>query len=86
MLALIPPAMIVVPTIFAGFAQLASSFVRLLALAPMMVERFLQMMIRLGDTLPATVVIGAQTRSAGEEQECRQRGTGQRYFPCAKKP
>jgi hypothetical protein len=29
----------------------------------------------------ASVVIGAQTRSAGEEQESRQRGAGQHYFP-----
>jgi hypothetical protein len=86
MLALIPPAMTVSTAILARRAQFAPRMVRLPALAPMMVERFLEMMIRLGNTLAATVVTGAQTRNAAEEQESRQRSTGQRYFPCAKKP
>src|ERR1700756_347452 len=72
----IPPAMPVLPTKFARFAQLVPGFVCLLALAPMMFDGFMKVMIRPGDSLLAIVVIGAQTRSAGEEKEPRQRGTG----------
>jgi hypothetical protein len=80
----IPPAMPVLPTKFARFAQLVPGFVCLLALAPMMFDGFMKVMIRPGDSLLAIVVIGAQTRSAGEEKESRQRRTGQRYFACPK--
>jgi hypothetical protein len=85
MLVFIPPTMIVAPAIITRFAQLMPSFVRLLAFASVMLDGFMKMMVRLGDSLLATVVIGAQTRSAGEEQESRQRRTGERYFSHAKK-
>jgi hypothetical protein len=84
MLVLIPPAMIATPTIFARFVQLVPSFVRLLALAPMMLDGFMEMMIRLRDAPLASVIIGAQTRSPGEEQKSRQRSTGQRDFSRSK--
>src|ERR1700730_5918981 len=84
MLVFIPPTMIVAPAVVARLAQLASCMVRLLALAPMALDRFMEMMIRLRDSLLATVAIGAQTRSTGEEQKSRQRSTGQHYFSRAK--
>jgi hypothetical protein len=56
--------------------------VRLLALGPMMLDGLMKMMIRFGDSLLA-IVVGAHTRCASEEQESRQRRTGQRYFPRA---
>jgi hypothetical protein len=79
MLVFIPPTMIVVPAIVARFAQLVTRMVRLLALAPMMLDGFMKMMIRFGDSLLA--IVGAHARCASEEQESRQRHTGQRYFP-----
>jgi hypothetical protein len=82
MLVFIPPTMIVVPAIVARFAQLVTRMVRLLALAPMMLDGLMKMMIRFGDSLLA-IVIGAHTRCASEEQESRKRRTGQRYFPRA---
>jgi hypothetical protein len=80
----IPPAMPVVPTVFARFAQLVPSFVRLLAFASMMLDGVMKMMVRPGDSLLAIVFIGAQTRRAGEEQESRQSRAGQCYFPRTK--
>jgi hypothetical protein len=80
----IPPTMIVAPAVIARFPQFVTRTVRLLALASVMLDGFMKMMIRLGDSLLATVVIGAQTRGAGEEQESRQRRTGERYFSHAK--
>jgi hypothetical protein len=80
----IPPAMPVVPTVFARFAQLVPSFVGLLAFAPMMFDGVMKMMVRPGDSLLAIVVIGAQTRRAGEEKESRQSRAGQCYFPRTK--
>jgi hypothetical protein len=84
MLVFIPPAVIVVPAVVARFAQLVPSFVRLLALGPMMLDGFMEVTICLGDSLLAIVVTGAHTRCAGEEQESRERRAGQRYFPRSK--
>jgi hypothetical protein len=84
MLVFIPPTMIVAPAVIARFPQFVTRTVRLLALASVMLDGFMKMMIRLGDSLLATVVIGAQTRGAGEEQESRQRSAGERYFSHAK--
>jgi hypothetical protein len=80
MLVFIPPTMSAAPAIFARFVQFAPSLIRLFAFAPMTLDRFMKMMIRPADAALAIVVIGAQTRSAGEEQESRQRGAGQHYF------
>jgi len=80
MLVLIPPAVTVVPAVVARFAQFVPGFVGLLALASMMLDGVMKMVIRPGNSLLAIVVIGAQARRAGEEQESRQRRTSQRYF------
>jgi hypothetical protein len=80
MLVFIPPAMSAVPAIFAGLVQFMASVVRLPALTPMTLDGFVKMMIGPRNAPLASVVIGAQTRSAGEEQESRQRGAGQHYF------
>ena len=66
----IPPAMIAGVAILASFVQLMASVVGLAALAPVMLNGFMKAMIRFGDT-PLAIVIGAQRRSAGEEQESR---------------
>jgi hypothetical protein len=80
MLVFIPPTMIVAPAVVARLAQFATRMVRLLALAPMALDRFMEMMIRLRDSLLAAVFTGAQTRRAAEKQKSRQRSTSQRYF------
>ena len=76
MLVFIPPTMIMAPAVVARLAQFASRMVRLLALAPMVLDRFMEMMIRFRDSLLATVFTGAQTRRAAEKQESRQRESG----------
>ena len=74
----IPPAMTVSPAILARFVQFMTSVVCLLALPAMMLDGFMKTVIGLGDTPLAIILIGAQTRCAGEQQESRQRRTGQR--------
>jgi hypothetical protein len=80
MLVFIPPAMSAVPAIFARFVQFVPSLVRLAAFAAVMLDGFMKTMIGPRDAPLASVVIGAQTRSVGEE-ESRQRRAGQHYFP-----
>jgi hypothetical protein len=75
----VPPPMTVAPAILTRFAQLGARMVRLPALASMMFDRFVKTMVSLGNAVLA-IVVGAQTRNAGEEQESRQRRTGQRDF------
>jgi hypothetical protein len=58
--------------------------IRLFAFAAVMLDGFMKTMIGPGDAFLASVVIGAQTRCAGEEQKARQRGTRQHYFPDSK--
>jgi hypothetical protein len=76
----IPPTMSVIPAIFARFVQFMPGLISLFAFASMMLDGFMKMMIGPGDATLAVVVIGAQTRCAGEEQEPRQRSAGQHYF------
>src|SRR4029077_12644401 len=81
MLVFIPPTMSAVPAIFARLVQFMASVVRLPALTPVTLDGFVKMMIGPRNAPLPSVVIGAQTRSAGEEQKSRQRGAGQHYFP-----
>jgi hypothetical protein len=66
----IPPTVGSIPAAFTCFAQLLASVIGLPAVAAMMLDSFVQFVIRLRDTALATVV-GAQARRAGEEQEPR---------------
>jgi hypothetical protein len=75
----VPPTMTVLPAILAGLAQIAARVVGLLALASMMLDGFMETMIR-SRNAPLAIVIGAQSWHAGEEQKSRQGRTGQRYF------
>jgi hypothetical protein len=75
---LIPPTAIAVVAILARFAQLVPRFFCLPAVTAMVFYRFMKTMIRFRDTPLAIVVIGAQSRCAGEEQKSRQRRTRQR--------
>jgi hypothetical protein len=79
-LVFIPPTMSVIPAIFARFVQFMPGLISLFAFASMMLDGFMKMMIGPGDATLAIVVIGTQTRCAGEEQEPRQRSAGQHYF------
>jgi hypothetical protein len=74
----IPPAMAAIPAILARFVQFMPRMVGLPTLASMMLDGFVKTMVSPGNSPLAIVVIGAQTRSAAEEQESRQRRTNQR--------
>jgi hypothetical protein len=77
----IPPAAIALPAIFASFVKVAARVVCLAAIAAMMLNGLVQAVIGLDDTPLAIVVIGAQTRRAGEQQKSGECGTCQHYFP-----
>jgi len=79
----IPPAVIASVAILAGFVELTASTIGLAAFASMMLNGFMKTMIGPRNALLA-IVVGAQTRSAGEEQKSRQCSTGQRDFSCSK--
>jgi len=80
----VPPLVKVRKAILARFVQFMASVVRLLTLTPMMFDGYMKTMIGPGDPPLASIVIGAQTRCAGEEQKARQRGASQHYFPDSK--
>jgi hypothetical protein len=84
MFVFIPPAVRVAPAIFARFVQFVTRMIRLFAFTAVMLDRFMEMMIRLGDAPLASVIIGAQTRSSGEEKKARQRSAGQCHLSRAK--
>jgi len=79
----IPPTMVSGVAILAGFVELTASVIGLTALASMMLNGFMETMVGPGNAL-LTIVIGAQTRSAGEEQKSRHYSPGQREFRCSK--
>jgi hypothetical protein len=76
----VPPPVRVRKAVLARFVQFMASVVRLLTLTPMMFDGFMKTMIGPGDAPLASIVIGAQTRCAGEEQKARQRRASQHYF------
>jgi hypothetical protein len=84
MFVFIPPAVRVAPAIFARFVQFMTRMIRLFAFTAVMLDRFMEMMIRLGDPPLASVILGAQTRRAGEEQKSRQGCAGQRCLSYSK--
>src|SRR5712671_328927 len=79
----IPPAVIAGVAILAGFVELTASLVGLAAVATMVFNGFMETMIGPGNALLA-IVVGAQTRSASEEQKSRQCSSDQRDFSCSK--
>jgi hypothetical protein len=80
MLVFIPPAMVAGVAILAGFVQFVPGFLRLAAVAAMVFDGFVKTMIGPGDAPLAIVIMGAQTRSASEEQKSSHCRTGQRDF------
>jgi hypothetical protein len=80
----VPPTVKVRKAILARFMQFMASVVRLLTLTPMMFDGLMKTMIGPGDAPLASIVIGAQTWRAGEEQKARQCGASQHYFPDSK--
>jgi len=80
----VPPTVKVRKAILAGFVQLMPSVVRLLTLTPMMFDGYMKTMIGPGNAPLASIVIGAQTWCASEEQKARQRCASQHYFPDSK--
>src|SRR5690348_17616667 len=72
----IPPAMVVVPTAFAGFAQLMASVVRLPAVPAMVFDGFVQFVVGFRDVpLTATVVVSVNPWCGRECQQANQ-GSG----------
>jgi len=67
----VPPTMVAGVAILAGFVQVVASPLSLAAVATMIFNGFMKTMVSPGNALLA-IVIGAQTRSAGEEQKSRQ--------------
>ena len=67
----VPPAMVPGVTILAGFVQVMASLLSLAAVATVVFNGFMETMVGPGNAFLA-IVIGAQTRSAGEEQKSRQ--------------
>jgi hypothetical protein len=53
---LIPPAMILAPALFPNFAKLASFVVGLLAVPPMMLDRFMQFVLGMFDPMLAPFI------------------------------
>src|SRR5258708_16090406 len=83
MFVFIPPAVRVAPAIFARFVQFMTRMIRLFAFTAVMLDRFMELMIRLGDTPLASVILGAPTPRAGAEQKFRPGCRGQR---CTSQP
>jgi hypothetical protein len=75
----IPPPVRRIPAALTRFVQLLASVIGLPAVTAMVLNGFVQFVIRFRDTALA-IVICVQSWRAGEEQESRQRRTGQRYF------
>jgi hypothetical protein len=74
---LIPPATVAGITVLACFVQLTAGVVGLTAFASVMLDGFVETMVRPRNALLA-IIIGAQTRRPGEEQKSRKCSTGQR--------
>ena len=55
-LVLIPPAMILAPALFARFPQLVAFMIRLPAVPPVMLNRFMQLVVSMGDPLLAALI------------------------------
>jgi hypothetical protein len=55
-LVLIPPAMILAPALFARFPQLVAFVIRLPAVPPVMLNRFMQLVVGMGDPPLAALV------------------------------
>jgi len=71
MLVFIPPAMGAVPAIVTRFVQFVPSLISLFAFATVTLDGFMKTVIGPADAPLTIVVIGAQTRRAGEEQKAR---------------
>ena len=71
---LVPPPVVFVPAAFACFPQLMASMVGLPTVLAMMLDRFVQFMVRLGNAALTTIVIVG--RSARRGRECQQAKQG----------
>ncbi len=65
---LIPPAVIVSPAPFTGIAQFVAPVVGLFAIRAVMLDRFVQLVIGMGNArLTIVLLIGAHPRGTGQE-------------------
>jgi hypothetical protein len=67
----IPPAMVGAPAALTGFAEIVTRVFGLPALIAMMGNGLVELVICVDDAALAIVVIGADQRRPGEQQECR---------------
>jgi hypothetical protein len=68
----VPPPVIFVPAIFAGLGQFVARMFGLLAVIPMVLDRFMKIVIRSLGTVLAFSFTRAHPRHAGEEQKACQ--------------
>jgi hypothetical protein len=70
----VPPTMPLIPATFPRLAQFVPRTIRLLAVPTVVLDGFVNFVIRLGDAaLTAGVVIGAGTRRSGKGQQANKR-------------
>ena len=79
----IPPFVDLVPTIFARLVQLLPRMACLAAVPPMMLNRFVDLMIRFCKFLLAVVIVGRRSRRSAQQQEPSRRYRSQ---CCSYKP
>ncbi len=78
----IPPTMPLSPAAFPRLVQLVPRVIRLSALPAMMLDRFMQLVICLGDASLASVVVIVASECARcrtESQHCSKRGSGEHH-------
>src|SRR5215831_11764755 len=73
---LIPPTVVRVPAAFARFTQFMARMVCLPTVPAMMLDGFVESMIRLHDSPLTTIVIGVSSRRRRECQQANQRSGG----------
>jgi hypothetical protein len=77
----IPPFVESAPAILAGLVQLVPRALRLGAVPPMMLSRFVEPVVGLHKAMPASIVIRHSSRSRTQQQESAQRRRRQYSFP-----
>lgn len=73
----IPPAVVRAPTAFSRFTQFMAGMIRLPTVPAMMLDGFVESMIRLADSPLTMIVIGVSSRRCRECQQANQRSRGE---------
>jgi hypothetical protein len=84
---LVPPAMALIPAAFPRFVQLVPRAIRLPAVPSVILDRFVEFVVRLGDApLAIAVVIRPRTRRSGKNRQahkrrCSEHGLSEKLLP-----